>query len=123
MFGDPWVIRRHMVRHEIQNQPHAAPAELPSRGCQTLLAAKMGVDDVTPHRISRPYVILGTKIGECAPEIVQPNLVLIGDRDAGRTAFPDAHQPDRLKAKLCDGVPFGRWDGTQVDRAPDLRAN
>jgi hypothetical protein len=56
-------------------------------------------------------------------EIVQQKLVLIENRNADRTALQDAHQPDLLKTKLCDGVPFGRWNRAQADSAPELRAD
>src|SRR6516162_25303 len=123
MLDDPWVIRRDMVRHKIQNPPHPAPGELSARSRQRFRATKVGVDSVTPHGIGRPHVVLRTEIGEFAPEIVQKNLVSIGDRDTGWAAFPDAHQPYSFKAEPSDGVPFGRWNGAQVDRTPDLRAD
>ena len=123
MLDDPWVIRRDMVRHKIQNQPHSAPGQLSARSGQSLRGTKAGVDSVTPHGVGRPHVVLKTEIGEFKPELVQKSLVSIGDRDAGWAAFPDAHQPYSFKAKPCDGVPFGRWNGAQVDRTPDLRAD
>src|SRR5690242_14310987 len=49
MFGHPRMIRRQVIRHEIENQIHAPLRELLPRNRQTLRTSKMCVYDVASH--------------------------------------------------------------------------
>src|SRR5271157_475386 len=70
MLGDTRVVRRHMVGHEIEEQVHAPLREfLPGNG-ETFRASEVFVNHVTSYAIGRTYVVLGTKIRKCSPEIV-----------------------------------------------------
>src|SRR5271166_6297026 len=107
MLGDPRVVRRHMVGHEIEEQLHAPLRQfLPGNG-KTFRTSEVLVNHVASYAIGRSYVVLGTKIRECAPEVVNQVLVLIGNGDARRTSLPNAHQPDGIETKGSNGIPFG----------------
>ncbi len=43
-------------------------------------------------------VVLGMKVRERSPEIVNQTRILITNRNAGRTSFPDSHQPNSIEA-------------------------
>src|SRR5215469_10359967 len=98
MFAYPRMVWRNMVGHKIENQPHAALGEFPSRHGETLGASKTLVDDIAPHAIGRSHVVSRNKIGQRLTETLLQIPVLIGDGNACGTAFPDAHQPHTIKA-------------------------
>ena len=107
VLGGPRMIRRHTVGNEVQDQVHAPFRELSSGNGKTLGTSKVLVNYIAAHTIGGSHVVLNTKVRKCSPKILKQALILIGNGNAGRTSFPDSHQPDRIQTKRSNGIPFG----------------
>ena len=107
MFGDPRVIRRYVVRHEIEDQLHAPLGEFLTGDGETLRTSEMFVNDIASHAIRRSNVVFRSKVRQGPSEIIKQIDVSICDGNARRTSFPNPHQPHAIEAILSDGIPFG----------------
>ncbi len=107
MFGDPRVIRRYVVRHEIEDQFHAPLGEFFTGNGEALRTCEMFVSDIASHAIRRSNVVFQSKVRQSSSEIIKQSDVSICDGDASRTSFPNPHQPHTIEAILSDGIPFG----------------
>ena len=67
----------------------------------------MFVDHVASYTVWRSDIVFWLKIGQSSTEIINQILVLIGNRNARRTSFPNPHEPDGIETELRDGVPLG----------------
>ena len=104
----PLVVRSQRIRHEIQDEVHNSLSEFPPGDGETLGQTEMFINDVTPGTIRRSHIVLRTKIGKGSLEIIKQVFVLVGNRDACRTSFPNAHQPQRIESEFGDDVPIRR---------------
>ena len=116
MPGDPRVIPGHVVRHEIEDEPEPSFGKLFSGNGQTLPAPQMVVDHVSPHTIRGPHVVFRTKIRKGPPEVFKKALVPVRNGDTRGAPFPDAHEPQGVKAPSREGVPLLPRDGRQIHR-------
>ena len=107
VFGDPRVIRRNMIRNEVQEQLHASLRELLPGDGEAFRAAEVFINYVASYAVGRSDIVFWLKVGQSSAEVVNQILVLIGNRDARRASLPNAHEPDGVEAELGDGVPFG----------------
>ena len=57
MIDDPGVVRRHVVGHKIEDEPHAALAEHASCGCKSRRAAEVFINDVAAHAVGRADIV------------------------------------------------------------------
>src|SRR5262249_46266489 len=114
MLCNPGMIRRHMVRHEIENQAHSAFGKFTASDRKALWPAKPIVDRVSADAVGRAHIVGGTEVSECTPEAADQTLVLISNRYSRRTPLPDTHQPNSVKAEIGDSVPLRCRDGTEV---------
>jgi hypothetical protein len=104
--GDPGVVRRYVVRHEIKQQLHASPRELAPGDGETFRTSEVFINHVASYAVGRSHIVFQPEIGQSSTEIVNQMVVLIGHRNAGRTSFPNAHKPNGIETKPGDGVPF-----------------
>ena len=70
---DPRVIGRYMVRHEIQEQPHASLREFSTRDGETFGTSEVLVHHVAPHAIRGSDIVFRPEIGKSPAEIRQPD--------------------------------------------------
>ena len=103
----PRVVGRDVVRHEVEDQPQPALGERLARRREAGRARRGARRPCsrgcsTASRRRPPCV----KSGQRAPEALDQAVVLERDRDPGRAALPDAHQPDRVEAERRDRVPL-----------------
>jgi hypothetical protein len=110
MIGHPRMIKRDVIGHVVQDQFHAPLREFAPGNGKTLWAAKMGIDYVASYAIGRSVVVLRKKVRQGSPEIVNQSLILIRNRNAGWTSFPNSHQPNSIKAIILESVPLGCRD-------------
>ena len=82
-------------------------------GCR---ASQVSIDYVASYAVSRADVIFECEVRQSMAKFVQKVVVVIGNRDARRAAFPNAHEPYRVEAIVCYGVPLGCGDGSEIDR-------
>src|SRR5271154_4658665 len=122
MLGAPRVIRRNMVRHEIEDQRHASPGKLSPGDGEPRLTSEMLVNHVASYAVGRADIVFRLEVRQSAAESVNQIFVLIGNRNPRRTSFPNPHQPDSIETKPGDGVPFGGGYGTQVNVRFSLQA-
>ena len=71
-----------MIRHEIQNEVHAAPGEFLSGHGKTFGTTQVLLDHETTHAIGRSDIIPRTKIRKCLAEIFKELLVNVGEMSA-----------------------------------------
>ena len=117
----PRVVGRDVVRHEVEDQPDPALGERRARRREARRPAQVGVDRVAADAVRRADDVLGAEVGQRAPEALDEPLVLERDRDPGRAALPDAHQPDRVEAELRDRVPLGLGHAARSIAVPSRR--
>ena len=122
VLGRPGVIRRDVVRDEVEDQSQAALGEGRARGGEPGRAAEVGVDDVPADAVRRADDVLRHVVGQRLAERGDEAVVLERDRDPGRAALPHPHQPDGVEAELGDRVPLGRRDVAERDRPARARA-
>ncbi|MCG3776005.1 MAG: hypothetical protein JW395_2854 [Nitrospira sp.] len=106
MLRDPGMIRRHVIRDEIQDQSHPPVGQLLPGSSKFCRPSQVLVHDVASHTIGRTDIVLCHKVRESSPEIRKQPLVLHRNGCAGGTPFPHAHEPDRIKTVSSKGVPF-----------------
>ena len=106
MIADPGMVRRDVVRDEIEDQAQPALREHGPRGGKSLRPAELFIDDVAAHAVGRADIVLRRKVGKGSPEILKEPLVAHGDRDSGGAALPDAHEPHGIEAAGGDRVPL-----------------
>jgi hypothetical protein len=58
MVTDPWVVRRNVIRDEIENQLETSRRELSARDSQACGASEVFINDVAAHAVRRPDVVL-----------------------------------------------------------------
>src|SRR5262249_23427986 len=106
---DPGMIRRHMIRNEIEQQPHPSFREcLPGYG-QTTGSSELLVNFVATYAIWRTHVVGRGKVRKRPAEIAKETLIPVGDGDSRGAALPNTHQPHGIATVFGDRVPFAVW--------------
>ena len=75
-------------------------------GPRSFRTAQLFVDHVAAHTVSGSHVVLGTKIGQRALEILNQALVPIGDGDAGGAPPPKPPSATRSESGVRRGHPI-----------------
>jgi hypothetical protein len=91
------MIRRHVVRNEIENQAQAAGAEPPAQASQRLLAAEILVDRVAADGKAGAANVVLAKVGEHAVIFGDQVGFRSGDAPRGLAGLPDAEEPDEIE--------------------------
>ncbi len=107
VLSDPGVIGRDMVRHEIQKELHASLRQLLPRDCKTCRTSKVLINHIASNAVGRSDIVFWLEVRQSSPEIVEEISVLIGNRNARRTSFPNSHEPNTIETELGDSVPLG----------------
>src|SRR5271169_5493075 len=113
MLAYPRMVRRNMVGHKVQDQPHAALGKLIASSGQSFRSSQMLVNHVSTYAIGRTDVILSTEIRQRPPKICHKVFVPVSNGDARRAALPYPHQPHGIEAVRGYGIPFGKRNATE----------
>ncbi len=114
MLCHPGMIGGNVVGHEIQQQLHAPLGQFLPRCGQCPRAAQVAIHNILTNAVRRSHIVGALIVRQRPSEVHDKALIPICDCDSGGTALPDTHQPYRIKAVRCDGVPIcGRYR-TQV---------
>lgn len=107
MLDRPRVVGRDVVRHEVEEQPHAASGQGLPRDRETVPAAEPRIDLVAPNAVRRADDVGCDQIGKGRLEACHQLGVPERDLDARRAALPHPHQPHRVQGRRRDAVPLG----------------
>ena len=69
MFGDPRVIGRDVIGHEVEEEPQAAVREFLARRGETVRTAEMPVNLIAADAVGRADIVFRTEVGKGALEI------------------------------------------------------
>ena len=122
MVRRPRVIRRHMVGHKIQDQPHTPCGQLRPGLRQSFRTADAHIHPVRFDAIRRTDVVLRRKIRQQPTEFVQQTVVCHRNPDTCRTSLPHAHQPDGIASVRGQAVPDMFRDVAEGEGTPCLLA-
>ena len=116
---EPRMVGRDVVGHEVEHQPDPALGQRGSRAAASRPAAERVVDHVAADAVaaSRSTSVVA-QVRQRGAERGHSAGFGAGDRQPGRAALPDAHQPDRVDAGRGDGVPGRVGDIGQRQPAP-----
>jgi hypothetical protein len=67
------------------------------------------------YTIGRSRIVFRTKVRGCSAGFIRQDFILIGNRDARWTSFPNTQQPRTIEAEFGDRVPIRRWHTLQVN--------
>ncbi len=114
VLGHPGVVRRHVVRDEVEDEAQAPALEAPAEPGERLVSAEVLVDPVVPDREAGAADVCLAKVGEDAVVLGEP--LGLRPRDApGRLAgLPDAEEPDEVEP--VRGQPVELRVGDVVER-------
>ena len=119
---NPWMIRRHMVGHKIQNQAQTALREHLPRYGKSIRSAEVFIHNVPVHTISRADIIGRGIVRQCAVEIGLQCRVFVGNAHSLRASLPYAHQPHGVHVERGKFIPLFRRNSAQCDGALVLPA-
>ena len=77
---------------------------------------EMIIDNIAAHAVWGSDDIAGLPIRKGVSEAGTQVVVRQGDRDAGGTALPDAHQPDAVESKIAYFIPVAIGNRSKIDR-------
>ncbi len=117
MLRGPWVVGRHVVRHEVEDQTEPVGGQGRPGGSQSCWSAQVVVDDVIPDAVRRSDDVVARPARQRRVEVGQQAAVRHRDADAGRAALPDAHQPHGIEAQRGDVRPLAVRNRLEGDRA------
>ena len=114
VLGDPGVVRRHVVRDEVEDEAQAATLQAPAEPGERLVPAEVLVDPVVPDREAGAADVFLAEVGKDAAVLGEP--LGIRSRDApGRLArLPHAEEPDEVEP--VPGQPIELRVGDVVER-------
>ncbi len=101
------MIGRHVVGHEVDEQPHVPLGECGASGGEAGATTEALVDLVATDAVGRADHVGIVEVGQGRPERGE----LLGrfhrQLHTGVTAFPHPHQPHGVHARGCHAVPLG----------------
>ena len=106
MIFHPGMIRRRVVRHEIEHQTQAAIPQALTQTGKCRVTAEILVHGVAGDREPRAGYVLLPEVGQCLLKLVTP--LLIGARDllCGFPRLPHAQEPDPIEAHPGQVIEF-----------------
>ena len=120
MLVDPGVIRRHVVRHEVEHQPQLALAQpLPQSG-ERRLTAQIAMDRIALDGEPGAGDVFVGEVGQCIGELAAPFCMCCARSPGppGRSARRSATRPSR--SPIGDTIQLGV--GNVVERRAPARA-
>ena len=90
VLGDPGVVRRHVVRDEVEHEAQAAALQTLAEPGERLVAAEVLVDAVVADREARAADVVLTEVGQDAAVLGEP---LGFERETRRAASPVCQTP------------------------------
>jgi hypothetical protein len=69
MMDNPWMVRRHVVRDEIEDKLDSPLGEFFPGNGQAFGTSQAFVYHVTSYAIGRPHVVFKPKIGKSLPKV------------------------------------------------------
>ena len=110
----PAVVRRHVVRDEVEDEAQATTLEAPAETGERLVPAEVLVDPVVPDGEAGAGNVLLAEVGKDAVVLGEPLGVRPRDAPCGLAGLPDAEEPDEVEP--VRGQPVELRVGDVVER-------
>ncbi len=121
VLGHPRVVRRHVVRDEVEDEPQAPLAQAPAEAGERRVAAEVRVDPVVADREAGAADVRLAEVGQDAPVLGPPPLVRGRDAPRRLARLPDAEEPDEVEAVRREAVELGVGDVVERRRPSERR--
>src|SRR5271157_3270610 len=106
MLRHPAMVEASVVRHKVENQPHASPSQLVVYFAQAFGGGDMRVGTVVLNRERRTNYVMHFPSRQCGIEIRKIPRVSTKDSPADATPPPHPHQVHKIESQACEVVPF-----------------
>ena len=120
MLVDPRVIRRHVVRDEVEHQLQSALLQPLSQTGERRVAAQIAMDGVACDGEPGAGDVFLAQVRQRLLELLAPSGIAARDRLRRRAGLPDAQEPDPVEAHLGQAIQLGVRNVVQR-RAPAQR--
>ena len=107
MLVDPRVIRRHVVRNEVEHQLQSALLQPLSQACQRRSATQIAMDGVALDGEPGAGDVFVLQVRQRFGELATPLGIRARDRLRRRAGLPHAQEPDPVEAQLGQAVQLG----------------
>ena len=97
VLGHPGVVRRHVVRDEVEDQAQATALQARAEPGERLVPAEVLVDPVVPDGEAGAADVFLAEVGEDAPVLGEPLGVRPRDAPGRLAGLPDAEEPDEVE--------------------------
>ena len=121
VIGDPGVVRRHVVRDEVEDKAKATTLKALAEAGERLVAAEVLVHPVVPDRETRAAHVFLTEVGQDATVLGEPLGIGLRDASRGVTRLPDAKEPDDVEPVGSQPIEFDVRDVVERGGSPRAR--
>jgi hypothetical protein len=111
-----------VIRDKIEHEPESPPCELLPRLGQPVRPAERCIHHIPADAVGGTHNIAICEIRKSSPAIGHQGRIGSRDRQAGRAAFPDTHEPDGIDAKARNRIPFLLRHVFECDGTPGFPA-
>ena len=95
--GHPGVVRRHVVRDEVEDEAQAPALQASAEPGERLVPAEVLVDAVVTDREAGAADVLLAEVGQDAPVLGKPLSPRARDVPGRRAGLPHAEEPDKVE--------------------------
>src|SRR5208337_3751937 len=106
MLRDPAMVEASVVRHKVENQPHASSSQPVVHFAQAFGGGNTMVGTVVLNRERRTDYAMHFPGRQCGIEIRKISRVGTKDSAADPTPLPHSHQVHKIESQAGEAVPF-----------------
>ena len=104
MLLDPAVVRRHVVRDEVEHEPQPAPAQAFTQAGEGFVSAEVGVHVIVADGEAGPADVSLLEVRQDPVIFRQPLRIRRRDTARGLAGLPHAEEPDQVEPVLGEPV-------------------